>query len=62
MAFRPDHEIYTRRFSRNVGLGLVLAVFVALVFGLTVVKVTNLGKHHAFDQVQLPADAPKVAP
>ncbi len=39
--FRKNHEIHTRRFSRNLGLGLVLAAFVALVFGLTVAKVSN---------------------
>lgn len=36
---RPDsHEIYGRRKSRNVGVGLVLAAFVVLVFAVTVVK------------------------
>ena len=39
MAFRAPHEIYTRRFGRNVGVGLLLAGFVALVFALTFVKV-----------------------
>lgn len=39
--FAPDHEIHSRRFSRNLGLGLTLVAFVALVFGLTMVKVTN---------------------
>ncbi|MEI4487671.1 hypothetical protein V8J36_15885 [Frigidibacter sp. MR17.14] len=42
MAFRPEHELHRRRFGRNLGLGLVLAAFVALVFGLTIVKITNL--------------------
>lgn len=41
MSLRREHEIHTRRFGRNLGLGLVLAAFVAIVFGLTVVKVTN---------------------
>ena len=41
MSFRPQHELHTRRFSRNIGLGLVLAAFVALIFGLTVVKITE---------------------
>lgn len=39
MSFRKEHELHTRRFGRNLGLGLVLAGLVALVFGLTVVKV-----------------------
>jgi len=37
--FRKSHEMHDRRFSRNLGLGIVLAAFVALVFGLTVAKV-----------------------
>ena len=41
MAFPPMHEIHKRRFGRNLGVGLVLAGFVALVFALTVVKVTR---------------------
>lgn len=41
MGLSPQHELHKRRFGRNLGLGLVLAGFVALVFGLTVVKVSN---------------------
>ncbi|WP_199252694.1 hypothetical protein [Chachezhania sediminis] len=41
MSFREPHELHRRRFGRNLGVGLVLGAFVALVFGLTVVKVTN---------------------
>ncbi|WP_203228075.1 hypothetical protein [Roseovarius dicentrarchi] len=41
MSFPKQHEIHTRRFSRNLGLGLVLAAFVALIFGLTVAKVSQ---------------------
>ncbi|WP_323041373.1 hypothetical protein [Gemmobacter sp.] len=49
MAFRPDHELHRRRFGRNLGLGLVLVAFVAIVFGLTVVKVTNGDPMQGFD-------------
>ena len=41
MTLRPTHELHRRRFSRNLGVGLLLAAFVALVFGMTVVKVTG---------------------
>jgi len=37
-----EHEIHRRRMGRNVGLGLVLAGLVAIILGLTVVKVTLL--------------------
>ncbi len=49
MALRIEHEMHQRRFSRNLGLGLVLAAFVALVFALTVVKVSNGARPHAND-------------
>jgi hypothetical protein len=58
MAFHEDHEIYKRRFSRNVGLAVVLVGFVGLVFGLTVVKVMNLGEMQAFDLVVRPELVP----
>ncbi|MCZ7676431.1 MAG: hypothetical protein M5U35_11930 [Roseovarius sp.] len=41
MALSRQHELHKRRFSRNLGLGLVLGVLVVLFFGLTLVKVTN---------------------
>ena len=41
MSIKTTHEIHHRRFSRNLGVGLVLAGFVVLVFSLTVVKVTG---------------------
>ena len=41
MAFREPHELHKRRWSRNLGLGLVLFIFVSLVFGLTIVKVSQ---------------------
>ncbi|MGB8811850.1 MAG: hypothetical protein WCC57_01560 [Paracoccaceae bacterium] len=65
MTFREPHEIYKRRFGRNVGLGLTLVAFVALVFGLTVVKVTKGDPMQGFDhklRPELEAPAPKVAP
>lgn len=41
MSFREDHELHKRRLGRNLGVGLVLAGFIVIVFGLTVVKVTR---------------------
>ncbi len=41
MAIHQDHELHLRRWGRNLGLGLVLAAFVVIVFGLTVVKVSR---------------------
>lgn len=58
MAFRPPHEIYARRFGRNVGVAVLLASFVILVFALTVVKVTRgdpmKGYDHKVERALLP--------
>ena len=43
MSLNKQHELHERRFGRNLGLGLVLAAFVAIVFGMTMVKVTRGG-------------------
>ncbi len=56
---RPDsHELYDRRRSRNVGVGLVLGAFVLLVFAVTVVKLyegqTIKGYDHVVDRDLLP--------
>lgn len=42
MAITKLHDMHTRRKSRNVGLGLVLAAFVVMILGLTVVKVKTV--------------------
>ena len=62
MAFKPDHEIHRRRFGRNLGLGLTLVAFVGIVFGLTVVKVSNGSMTQAFDHVIRPEMTEKPAP
>lgn len=54
MAFRPAHELHRRRFGRNLGLGLTLAAFVALVFALTVVKVKRGDPMQGYDHVIQP--------
>ena len=47
---RPDsHEIYGRRRSRNLGLGLVLAAFVLLTFAVTIVKLSEGAEMRGFD-------------
>jgi len=54
MALTREHEIHRRRGSRNRGVGLVLVGLIAIVFGLTVVKVKNLGAVQGFDHVLRP--------
>ncbi len=50
--------MHKRRFGRNLGLGLTLAAFVALVFALTVVKVTRGDPMKAYDHVIDPQAVP----
>lgn len=52
---RATHEVHQRRLGRNVGVGLLLAFFVAMVFGLTVVKVKRGEPMERFDHVARPA-------
>lgn len=48
---RATNELHKRRFSRNLGVGLTLAFFVAVVFGLTVVKVKRGDQMQSFDKL-----------
>ena len=59
MAFRPDHELHKRRFSRNLGVGLTLGAFVLLVFALTVVKVKRGDPMQGYDHVIQPEAVPQ---
>jgi len=61
MSFRAPHEIYRRRFGRNLGVGLLLVGFVALVFALTVVKVTRGDSMQGFDHTAAPVNVPDPA-
>ncbi|MFY0692413.1 MAG: hypothetical protein JXR14_10900 [Paracoccaceae bacterium] len=55
MALNVQHELHKRRFSRNVGLGLVLVGFVAIVFGVTIVKISNGSMMEAYDHSARPS-------
>ena len=44
-----EHELHHRRRSRNLGLLAVLLAFVALVFGLSVVKITQGDMMQGYD-------------
>jgi len=58
MAFDRPHEIYKRRFGRNLGVSLMLAALVALTFALTVVKVTRGDPMQGYDHVIQPQSVP----
>ena len=65
MTIRVEHELHSRRKGRNYGLLILLLAFVGLVFGLTVVKVLELGdarKFESSDHVLRPALLPMDTP
>ena len=66
MVFHPEHDLHRRRRGRNIALGLVLALFVALVFGLSIAKIENGDMMGAFDHTQrssaLPLDPDAALP
>ena len=49
-----DLEISKRRNSTNIVLGLILAIFVMLIFSVTVVKLSNGDNMQAYDHVLRP--------
>ncbi len=49
-----DSEIHKLRASSNIGLGLILAAFVVLVFSVTIVKLSSGDTMQAFDHVLRP--------
>jgi len=55
MGITREHELHSRRFSRNLSVGLCLLALIGIVFGLTVVKVTSGAPMEAFDHVARPA-------
>ena len=59
---KVEHELHHRRRGRNIGVGLLLGAFIAIVFGLTVAKVLALGdanKFRSFDHVAEPEIVPE---
>jgi CHASE2 domain-containing sensor protein len=62
MAIKVEHELHERRRGRNMGIGLLLIGFIAIIFGLTVVKVLQLGEaaqFEKFDHVARPQIVPE---
>jgi len=49
-----EHELHRRRLSRNIGVGLTLAGFAAVVFALSVVKLSKTGPVQGFDHTVRP--------
>ncbi|MHA1127890.1 MAG: hypothetical protein ACTSRN_02935, partial [Alphaproteobacteria bacterium] len=39
--FHKEHELHTRRKGRNISLGIALGLFVALIFAVSIVKLSQ---------------------
>jgi hypothetical protein len=57
---RVTHELHGRRRSRNLGVGLLLGGFVALVFGITIVKLADGQMIEGFDHTVRPMLDPEI--
>lgn len=55
MAITKDHELHLRRRKRNLWVGLMLGGFVALVFGITMAKLSDGEMMEAFDHSLRPS-------
>ncbi len=54
MELKATHELHQRRFSRNLGVALALVGFAAVIFALTMVKITRGESVQAFDHAVRP--------
>ncbi len=62
MTLQVEHELHERRKGRNYGVGILLISLIAIIFGLTVVKVLQLGdvaQFEKFDHVVRPQIVPE---
>jgi len=41
MAIHPQHELHTRRKGRNMAMGLILGGLVAMIFAVSIVKLSQ---------------------
>ena len=53
-----DSEMHVQRRGRNFGLLAVLVAFIAVIFGITLVKIETGGLSEGFDHVARPALVP----
>jgi hypothetical protein len=57
-----EHELHRRRFSRNLGVGLALLAFVAIMFGITVAKISNGSLMEGYDHQPRASALPQAEP
>ncbi len=52
MGLAREHEMHRRRLGRNLGVGLLLGGFVAIIFGLTVVKARRGDEMRSYEHIR----------
>lgn len=62
MGMQKDHELHKRRLGMNAGVGLVLAGFAVLIFGITVVKISDGSLMEAYDHQPRASQLPITEP
>ena len=55
MGIGREHDLHRRRLGRNAGVAGALALFIVVVFGLSVAKVQRGGELEAFDHTYRPS-------
>ena len=54
MEIKVTHDLHNRRYSRNVGVALSLVALIAIIIGLTVVKISRGDPMQGFDHAVRP--------
>ena len=54
MELKATHELHQRRFSRNLGVALTLVGFAAVIFALTMVKISRGEALQGYDHAVRP--------
>jgi len=62
MAITREHDLHRRRMGRNIGVAVTLAAFIALVFALTIAKVSGGGAIQGFDHTPRSLDPARPVP
>jgi len=60
MAITRDSDLHRRRLGRNAGVGLSLVAFAAVIFGITIAKISGGALMEAYDHQPRASALPQV--
>jgi hypothetical protein len=55
MAIHPEHELHSRRKGRNMAMGLILGGLVAMIFAVSIVKLSQQQSEDIYAPNYVPA-------